>query len=48
MISTASDGKLTRSYTRESLFEYLQKEILSSDEPELTEVKSIFKKVIKK
>jgi hypothetical protein len=48
MISTASDGKLTRSYTRESLFEYLQKEIIAAEEPERPEVKAILKKVIKK
>lgn len=48
IISTACDGNLTRSYTRESLFEYLQKEILRDVPEDSKESKFIFKKVIKK
>ena len=48
IISTASDGKLTRSYTRESLFEYLQKELFKDAPNEEQQTKTLFKKGKKK
>lgn len=48
IISTAVNGYLTRSYTKESLFEYLCGEIIPEQKNEEKNTKSIWKRVLRK